>query len=52
MDNMEVIDDAIERIETALVEKPDDGRLNRQLAGAYRRQIALLQRATKLPTEV
>jgi len=52
MDNLVVIDDAISRIETALVDNPDDGRLNRQLAGAYRRQIDLLQRATRLPAEV
>jgi hypothetical protein len=52
MDNMAVIDNAIERIETALTENPEDGRLNRQLAVAYRRQIDLLQRATRLPAEV
>ena len=51
MDNLVVIDDAIGRIETALAENPDDGRLNRQLAVAYRRQIDLLQRATRLPAE-
>jgi hypothetical protein len=52
MDNMAVIDDAIERIEIALAENPSDGRLNRQLTAAYRRQIDLLQRATRLPAEV
>ena len=52
MDNLLVIDNAIERIETALVDNPDDGRLNRQLAVAYRHQINLLQRATRLPAEV
>ena len=52
MDNLLVIDDAIERIETALADNPDDGRLNRQLTVAYRRQINLLQRATRLPAEV
>jgi len=52
MDNLVVIDDAIERIETAMTDNPDDGRLNRQLTVAYRRQIDLLQRATRLPAEV
>jgi hypothetical protein len=52
MENMTVIDDAIERIEAALSERPGDDRLNRQLTGAYRRQIALLQRAATLPSEV
>lgn len=52
MDNLSVIDEAISRIEIAMEENPGDGRLNRQLATAYRRQIDLLQRATRLPTEV
>lgn len=52
MDNMAVIDDAINRIEEALAENPGDERLNRQLTGAYRRQITLLQRAATLPAEV
>ena len=52
MDNLVVIDDAIERIETAMADNPDDGRLNRRLTVAYRRQIDLLQRATRLPAEV
>jgi len=52
MDNLVVIDDAIERIETAMADNPDDGRLNRQLTVAYRRQIDLLQRATRLPAEI
>lgn len=52
MDNLVVIDDAIVKIETALADNPDDGRLNRQLAVAYRRQIDLLQRANRLPAEV
>ncbi|MCU0302722.1 MAG: zf-HC2 domain-containing protein [Thermoanaerobaculales bacterium] len=50
MDNMAVIDEAIARIETALADDPEDGRLNRQLALAYRRQIDLLQRASRLPS--
>ncbi len=52
MDNLVVIDEAIDRIETAMVDNPNDGRLNRQLTVAYRRQIDLLQRATRLPAEV
>jgi hypothetical protein len=52
VDNLRVIDDAIARIEVALVDNPSDGRLNRQLAMAYRQQISLLQRATRLPAEV
>ena len=52
MDNLDVIDNAIGRIEIALADNPNDGRLNRQLKVAYRRQIDLLQRATRLPAEV
>ncbi len=52
MDNLLVIDNAIARIEVALADNPNDGRLNRQLAMAYRQQIGLLQRATRLPAEV
>lgn len=52
VDNLEVIDNAIGRIEIALAENPDDGWLNRQLTVAYRRQIDLLQRASRLPAEV
>lgn len=51
MQNMAVIDDAIAKIELALADNPSDGRLNRQLAIAYGRQIDLLQRATRLPSE-
>lgn len=52
MENLEVIDNAIARIEFALADNPNDGRLNRQLAMAYRQQINLLQRANRLPAEV
>ncbi|MEE4272929.1 MAG: zf-HC2 domain-containing protein [Thermoanaerobaculales bacterium] len=51
MENLSVIDGAIDRIESAMAKNPGDVRLNRQLATAYRRQIDLLQRATKLPAE-
>ena len=50
-DNLRLIDQAIERISLALVEDPLNPRLANQLAAAYRRQIALLQRATGLPAE-
>lgn len=51
MDNLEVIDNAIGRIEIALADNPNDDRLNRQLKVAYCRQIDLLQRAALLPAE-
>jgi len=50
-DNLRVIDEAIERISSALVEDPLNPRLTNQLASAYRRQIDLLQRASRLPAE-
>ncbi|MGD8440801.1 MAG: zf-HC2 domain-containing protein [Holophagae bacterium] len=52
MDNVAVIDRAIDRIELALADHPNDRRLNLQLAVAYRRQIDLLRRATVLPADV
>jgi hypothetical protein len=52
VDNLDVIDTAIGRIETALADNPNDSWLNRQLTVAYRRQIDLLQRANRLPAEV
>jgi hypothetical protein len=50
-DNLEVIDRAISRIAVALDEHPNDSRLNHRLAVAYRQEIDLLQRATRLPAE-
>ena len=50
-DNLRVIDEAIERISSALVDDPLNPRLANQLASAYRRQIELLQRASRLPAE-
>lgn len=50
-DNLRVIDEAIERISAALVDDPLNPRLANQLASAYRRQIELLQRASRLPAE-
>jgi hypothetical protein len=52
MINLRVIDEAIERIGEALGENPDDARLMRQLAAAYRQQIDLLRQAARLPAEV
>jgi hypothetical protein len=50
-ENLEVIDRAIQRIELALEEHPYDNRLNSHLVAAYRLEIDLLQRATRLPAE-
>lgn len=52
MDNLQVIDQAMDRIAVALGEDPENEFLMKQLAGAYRRQIDLLQRAVRLPAEV
>jgi hypothetical protein len=52
MDNLEVIDDAIARIETAIDANPGDDGLNRRLTVAYQRQIELLRRANLLPAEI
>jgi anti-sigma factor RsiW len=52
MDNLMLIDHAMDRIAEALGEDPENERLMKQLAGAYRRQIDLLQRAVGLPAEV
>jgi hypothetical protein len=52
MDNLDVIDQAIARIAVALDEHPNDRQLNHHLAVAYRQQIDLLQRATRLPAEI
>ncbi len=52
MDNLLVIDQAMDRIAEALGEDPENEFLMKQLAGAYRRQIDLLQRAVRMPAEV
>jgi len=49
--NLRVIDQAIVRITAALSENPNNPRLTHRLASAYRQQIELLQRATRLPAE-
>jgi anti-sigma factor RsiW len=51
-ENLELIDQAMNRIAEALGEDPENEFLMRQLAGAYRRQIDLLQLAIRLPAEV
>ena len=52
MENLLLIDQAMDRIAEALGEDPENEFLMKQLAGAYRRQIDLLQRAVRLPAEV
>ena len=52
MENLLLIDQAMDRIAEALGEDPGNEFLMKQLAGAYRRQIDLLQRAVRLPAEV
>lgn len=51
-DNLKLIDGAIVRITAALADDPLNPRLANRLAGAYRTQIELLQRATSLPAEI
>jgi hypothetical protein len=52
MDNLLLIDQAMDRIAEALGEDPENEFLMKQLAGAYRRQIDLLQRAVRMPAEI
>jgi len=52
MENLLLIDRAMDRIAEALGEDPENEFLMKQLAGAYRRQIDLLQRAVRMPAEV
>jgi hypothetical protein len=52
MENLLIIDQAMDRIAEALGEDPENEFLMKQLAGAYRRQIDLLQRAVRMPAEV
>jgi hypothetical protein len=52
MENLQLIDQAMDRIAEALGEDPENEFLMKQLAGAYRRQIDLLQRAVRMPAEV
>jgi len=50
--NLEIIDEAMGKIAEALGENPDSELLMKQLAAAYRRQMNLLERAVRLPSEV
>jgi len=52
MENLLLIEQAMDRIAEALGEDPENEFLMKQLAGAYRRQIGLLQRAVRMPAEV
>jgi anti-sigma factor RsiW len=52
MENLRLIDEAMDRIAAALGEDPENEFLMKRLAGAYRQQIDLLQRAVRLPAEV
>ncbi len=45
-DNLALVDDAIERSRSALIEQPEDRHLQRVLRQAYGHKLALLQRAT------
>jgi anti-sigma factor RsiW len=50
-ENLQLIDDAMVRIADALREDPESELLMRQLAGAYRQQIGLLERAVRIPSD-
>jgi anti-sigma factor RsiW len=49
--NLEIIDEAMGKIAVALGENPESEFLMKQLAAVYRRQINLLERAVRLPSE-
>jgi len=50
--NLKVIEAAIVRMTDALAHDPNNPLLTYRLAAAYRRQIELLQQATRLPAEI
>jgi anti-sigma factor RsiW len=52
MSNLQLIDEAMATIAAALGDDPGNELLQRQLVSTYRRQIALLERAALLPSEV
>lgn len=52
MENLLLIDQAMDSIAEALGDDPENEFLMKQLAGAYRRQIDLLQRAVRMPAEI
>ena len=51
-DNLDLIDKAMQRIADALREDPESDLLRKQLVGAYRQQIGLLERAVRMPSDV
>jgi hypothetical protein len=51
-DNLDLIDEAMRRIADALREDPESDLLRKQLVGAYRQQIGLLERAVRMPSDV
>jgi ribosome assembly protein YihI (activator of Der GTPase) len=51
-DNLDLIDEAMQRIADALREDPESDLLRKQLVGAYRQQIGLLERAVRMPSDV
>ncbi len=52
MANLELIEESMARIATALGADPGNELLQRQLVTAYRRQVDLLERAARLPSRV
>jgi hypothetical protein len=50
--NLQIIDEAIAEITVALEKEPDSAELAFRLASAYRQQIDLLQRVTRMPAEI
>jgi hypothetical protein len=50
--NLRLIDQAIEEITSALEQDPGNSQLAHRLTAAYRQQIELLRRATRLPAEI
>jgi hypothetical protein len=50
-DNLDLIDEAMQRIADALREDPESDLLRKQLVGAYRQQIGLLERAVRMPSD-
>ncbi len=52
MENVQLIDDAMAKIATALGDDPGNELLQRRLVHAYRRQIDLLEQAAVLPSDI
>ena len=51
-DNLHVIDRAIQQIQSALEQDPNNVDLAHQLVASYQREISLLERATSMPAEL